>query len=651
MISYNLTQNDIDQFTANNLELVRNNVVLQAGAVIASSNALTFRTKSNVSLIASIGWVYTTTGANRLTQAFTVSTDKNSATNTMDTTTTRTYLEFVIVMTDNKILTITQEHLDDASLKHYDIYFNDVKAELGSNLYNGDTTVLKTTGSYLFTGSQYIRRIKPDLSEANIIFINTSSTVVTKTNVQLAVSTYTITGFIVNTYTVATPVYIFDQNTIDYLAINKAKAFINNVASVANSQVMEGDSVRLETLENYILNSAKFTVNGLADEFEIVDNAGFYQVATADLLSDLTVNTEAPPVPPLHVITQADLDVFNNSSAELFIQGVKAVVGAELHYGDLIRVNALNSAVFRAESVGLQTSYMRYFFDLSENDTVATRIINESLFSETVDFFFCETYQPRPPLVKGYNNVYKLTDAELKDITLARFEGGTQDDPIDYGKYILGLISLPFPLDESYLLESESIILGDAVFTATGTLLATDTIIYNLGDINIVGEYQDFRDFKNVEAILHLPYAEKISIPPEYVINETINISYTVNLYDGVALITVKSSKIGSKAIITDSTDLNISIPFSIGENIPERNKPYNIRLGGDNGIYKAFIEILQNEFINTDNALDVFIKDFGKLTDFKGFCTVENINFTGIINHTESEMILTMLRNGVIIK
>ena len=116
---------------------------------------------------------------------------------------------------------------------------------------------------------------------------------------------------------------------------------------MANSQVMEGDSVRLETLENYILNSASFTVNSLLDEFEIVDNVGFYQVATADLLSDLTVNTEAPPVPPLHVITQADLDVFNNSSAELFIQGVKAVVGTELHYGDLIRVNALNSAVFR----------------------------------------------------------------------------------------------------------------------------------------------------------------------------------------------------------------------------------------------------------------------------------------------------------------
>ena len=651
MISYTLKQSDIDQFTANNLELVRNNVVLQAGAVIANSNVLTFRTKSNASLIASIGWVYTTTGANRLTQVFTVSSDKKSASNTMDTTSNRTYLEFVIVMTSNKFFTVGQSDLDDCALKHYDIYVNDVKAGLGTDVNNGDTVALKTTGAYLFTGSQYIWRKNASGTDFNIIFANTSNSVVTKTNVQSGGATFTYHGMLVNTYTVATPVYVFDQNTIDYLATNKVKAFINNVASVANSQVMEGDSVRLETLEKYILNSAKFTVNGLVDEFEIVDNAGFYQVATADLLSDLTVNTEAPPVPPLHVITQADLDVFNNSSAELFIDGVKAVVGTKLHYDKLIQVNALNGAVFRAESVGLKTSYWRYFFDLSENDTVATRTISKPMFVETVEFFFCTTYQPRPPLVKGYNNVYKLTDAELKDITLARFEGGTKDNPIDYGKYILGLISLPFKLDESYLLESEGIILGDGVFSATGTLMATDTIIYNLGDIKIVGEYQDFRDFKNVEAILHLPYAEKISIPPEYVINETINISYTVNLYDGVALITVKSSKIGGKAIITDSTDLNISVPFSIGENIPERNKPSNIRLGGDNGIYKAFIEILQNEFINTDNALDVFIKDFGKLTDFKGFCTVENINFAGVINQTESEMILSMLRNGVIIK
>lgn len=651
MISYTLTQADIDLFTENNLQITRNNNVLQAGAVIANSNVIVFKTISNVSTIASIGWVYTTTGTNRLTQAFTVASDKKSASNTMDTIATRQYLEFVIVMTDNKILTITQEHLDDASLKHYDIYFNDVKAELGSNLYNGDTTVLKTTGSYLFTGNQYIRRIKADLSEANIIFINTSSSVVTKTNTQLQVATYTITGFIVNTYTVATPVYVFDQNAIDYLANNKAKAFINNVASVVDSQVMEGDSVRIETLEDYILNSASFTVNSLVDEFEIIDNVGFYQVATADLLSDLTVDTEAPPIPPLHIITQADLDVFNNSSAELFIGGVKAVVGTELYYGDLIRVNALNNAVFRAESVGLKTTLTSYFFNLSENDTVATRIINESLFSETVEYFFCTTYQPRPPLVKGYNNVYKLSDIELKEITLARFEGGTAENPVDYGKYILGLISLPFPLDESYLLESEDIILGDAVFDATGTLLATDTIIYELGAITTVGEYQDFRDYKNVETILHLPYAEKISIPPEYVINETIKIRYTVNLYDGVTLITVTSSKVENHTVVSDSTDLNISIPFSIGEDIPERNKPSNIRLGGDNGIYKAFIEVLQNEFINTDNALDVYIKDFGTLADFTGFCTVENINFTGIINQTESEMILTMLRNGVVIK
>ncbi len=651
MISYTLTQADIDLFTENNLQITRNNNVLQAGAVISSSNVIVFKTISYVSNITSIGWVFTTNGANRATTNFTVSSDKKSASNTMDTAATRQYLEFVIVMTDNKFFTVGKSDLDDCALKHYDIYINDVKAGLGVAVYNGDTVALKTTGDYLFDGNQYIGRKNASGSIFNILFTNTSSTVVTKTNVQSGGARFTYEGMIVNTYTVATPVFVFDQNIIDYLATNKTKAYINNVLAVSSSQVMEGDSVRLETIDNYILNSASFTVNSLLDEFEIVDNVGFYQVATDDLLSDLTVETEAPPVPPLHIITQDDLDVFNNSSAELFIGGVKAVVGTALHYGKLIQVNALNGTVFRAESVGLKTSYWRYFFDLSENDTVATRTINKPTLVETVEFFFCETFQPRPPLVKGYNNVYKLTDVELKDITLARFEGGSIANPIDYGKYILGLISLPFPLDESYILESESIILGDAVFNATGTLLATDTIIYNLGSISIVGEYQDFRDYKNVETILHLPYAEKISIPPEYVINETIKITYTVNLYDGVTLITVSSSKVNDHTVISDSTDLNISIPFSIGENIPERNKPSNIRLGGDNGIYKAFIEVIQNEFINADNELDAYIKDFGTLADFKGFCTVENIKFTGIINQAESEMILSILRNGVIIK
>ena len=647
MISYTLTQNDIDQFTANNLELLRNNVLAQVGTVIASGNALTFRIKSNASLIASVGWVYTTTGTNRVTQPFTVSTDKKSATNTMDTL-NRTYLEFVIAMTENKFFTIGKSDLDSCALKHYDIYVNNVKAGLGDSVYNGDTVALKTTGNYLFTGSQFIGRKNTSGASSNIIFTNTSSTEVTKNNAQLGGASYTYQGMIVNTYTVVPPVFAFEQNIINYLTTNKTNAYINNVLAVSSSKVMEGDNVRIETIDKYILNSASFTVNSLIDEFEIVDNVGFYHVATADLLSNLTVKTEFPP---LFVITQADLDVFNNSSAELFIAGVKAVVGTPLHFDELIQVNALNGVVFRAQSVGLKTGYWGYIFDLSENDTVATKTITKPLVVETEEFsFFCTTFQPRPPLVKGYNNVYKLTDAELKRITSARFRG-TWDNPLDYGKFFLGLISLPFALDESYLLESEEIVLGGEVFNATGTLLATDTIIFNLGSISVVGEYNDFRDYKNVETILHLPYAEKISIPPEYVINETIKITYTVNLYDGVTLITVSSSKVGEHTIASYSTDLNIHIPFTSDGVIPERNKPSNIRLGGDNGIYKAFIEVLQNEFINTYNELDTYIKDFGTLADFKGFCTVENIKFTGIINQAETEMILSMLRNGVIIK
>ena len=181
MISYTLTQNDIDQFTANNLELLRNNVLAQVGTVISSGNALTFRIKSNASLIMSIGWVFTT-GTTRVTQPFAVSTDKKSATNTMDSL-NRTYLEFVITMTENKFFTIGESDLNSCALKHYDIYVNNVKAGLGDNVYNGDTVALKTKDSYLFTGNQYIGRKHASGTDSNIIFTNTSSTVVTKSNV------------------------------------------------------------------------------------------------------------------------------------------------------------------------------------------------------------------------------------------------------------------------------------------------------------------------------------------------------------------------------------------------------------------------------------------------------------------------------------
>ena len=57
---------------------------------------------------------------------------------------------------------------------------------------------------------------------------------------------------IVNTYTVAPPVFGFEQNIINYLTTNKTNAYINNVLAVSSSKVMNGDSVRIETIDKYI---------------------------------------------------------------------------------------------------------------------------------------------------------------------------------------------------------------------------------------------------------------------------------------------------------------------------------------------------------------------------------------------------------------
>src|SRR5699024_1036216 len=111
-----------------------------------------------------------------------------------------------------------------------------------------------------------------------------------------------------------------------------------------------------------------------------------------------------------------------------------------------------------------------------------------------------------------------LTDDQLRDVTQSRFVVFDGLETIDYGKYIIGLINLPFEVSPDIIQGASTVKMGAYNSEISATLLKTDTIRLNLGDITIPLVKNSLLDYKNTVAILHLPYAKAINVDVDYVI-------------------------------------------------------------------------------------------------------------------------------------
>lgn len=391
---------------------------------------------------------------------------------------------------------------------------------------------------------------------------------------------------------------------------------------------------------------AVFTIQGDGDIAQYTTPNG-----TSQSFDAFIIVTEPRVIAPDYVITQNDLNILTNSQSVIKKNGSELVLGTELFWGDVLTIEALNNRVFREFSAGFKLNAAgtptKQYFNFDEELGSGSLTLSYGIIANTmIEGVFSETFQKRPPLIKGHNNIYVLNDIELNAFTTGVFT--RKED--DYTKYILGLINLPFLLNDDEILENERVILGDVLLTETGTLLATDAVRFNVGEIFVESPYKDFRAYKEVELILNLPFYGSVTIAPEYAINQTISIEYLISLYDGSCLILISSSLTGN-VFNSIKCDLNLNIPFTLSNSAPARNKAENIELGGDNGNYQANIDLIQNKLELIANEFNYSIKERGILKGYVGYCSVDEINLNGDLLSEEKERIKDILQNGILIK
>ena len=75
-----------------------------------------------------------------------------------------------------------------------------------------------------------------------------------------------------------------------------------------------------------------------------------------------------------------------------------------------------------------------------------------------------------------------------------------------------------------------------------------------------------------------------------------------------------------------------------------------SIRVGGDNGVTRPFIELVKTELILPTGFYTIPVIDEGNLAGKTGYIEVDNINLNTTATAIERELIINTLKSGVII-
>lgn len=355
-------------------------------------------------------------------------------------------------------------------------------------------------------------------------------------------------------------------------------------------------------------------------------------------------------------IGSGQLDAFENNNASLLLNGNPAMPGNTVNSGDVLTAIADSGFIFTTVTIGANgydvvQGVVTFPVPFTIQDPPTEAILEYSGQAVSGDVAEVVT-EPGGIEVSGNNNVYLITPEILADVNRNRYseplsEGGV----IDYGQYILGIISIPSDIEPELIAETTEIILGPRRLNGIeAQRLATDKIVFDMGTISVPEETGSLLDYANTAFNLHLPYSSTIAIEPRYVIGENLGIEYIIDAYSGEATINLYSTAIGGEVFYTSVVSLGINIPYT--NTTTQTGNIYNpsIGVGGDNRITTPFLEQVKFEAINVDGFFTVPVVDEGTLAGNYGFIRVENSNVKVNCFANEKEEIDAMLSRGVII-
>lgn len=550
-------------------------------------------------------------------------------------------------------MVITQAILN--KLINVKLLVNNVEVILGQELYVGDVLKLQANSNYyLGVANELISSENYQLNET--FSMGGGSKPTTGTLTLQYENTYNDIN--ISAFPISVTLFTITQEIFDYVETNKINMLCNGTYIYSGRVLVQGDNLNIKPKTDFklVLNNCYFL-----DEY---NNPIYFQGTETNANLSLTDSTPLTslvlesasiynPETDIRLTFDSDMqDTLQTNNASMFINDVPVSIGSTAVNGDVIRIKANSgyeladkpSFYIYSDNSGYQGSFN---LDLIDENINAEKVIDLSYDNYLTNLDVITT---QVDIVAGANNLYKINKADLKQINIDRFVNSGSNPPtvIDYGTNILGVINLPFNINPDYIQDPELIKLGTHETTVTAPKVVTDKLYLNLGDISVPMP-ENSLGFTNATALIHLPYANSLTLDINAVMGQVINVEYVIDLYNGNSYVNIKSNKSDS-IIASSSVDLGINIPYSsmLGDNNTVYNS--NMSLGGDNHVKTPYIEIIQNIPILGNGFFTAPITAESKLNNELGFIQVDNINLNVTATSNEKDMILTALRSGVII-
>ena len=286
----------------------------------------------------------------------------------------------------------------------------------------------------------------------------------------------------------------------------------------------------------------------------------------------------------------------------------------------------------------IETFTNSYDFTLNEDRTIATYnlVTNSDMTGIEVEAIASENDN----LITS-SFLYMISENDLTELSKKRFITSSNGTVTDYGIYITTLFDLRYKIPDKYKGKTkETISLGNLDSKVQGLPLNDYQIDIDLGSLSVIGEDGSYLDF-DCEIYLNLPYLETTELDVSKVMNKTISITLSINLYKGS----------GVYNLFCDGS-LLATYPITVSNEVPFIQKSNGSITGTLNGVINNNIdriELLIYKNVPTD-FLGYETRKKDKLINYKGFVKAENIVIGGLeFNHNDE--IERLLNEGVIIK
>ena len=239
-------------------------------------------------------------------------------------------------------------------------------------------------------------------------------------------------------------------------------------------------------------------------------------------------------------------------------------------------------------------------------------------------------------------NLYSMTDGELNTFmnsVLLQFNS-TQTSLANFLDFVNQVYRIPLNIPNDLLTPVKQVHSGKWNINVNTNQITQDHFSINFDPIKVTPHYKNANDYNSITVSLVIPFAKEIELNINDVMNNTIKITYNVDLLQGKTTIIVNND---TGTIYTNQIDISTQLEFY--------GLHYDKTIGGLNSTYinnvlQPYISISYHKPIT--NLISYSTNENGMLKDYNGFVRVSHGTLTGNMNDTEYDEIMNLLYGGI---